>query len=108
MSYAFFPFGFYVSKAAGEALGAEAHRVAVLALRAILKHRKSLEVAHQQVRYAGRNFAFCSRITGSGQLVIELDAGDPRLSDVLILEDDLRKAERKVKGVRREDRPSRR
>jgi hypothetical protein len=107
MSYAFFPFGFYLSKAAGEALGGEAHRVAILALRAMLKHRKSLEVAHQQVRYCGRDFAFCSRITGSGQLVIEMDVGDPRLADVLILEDDLRRAERKVKGLR-EERPRRR
>lgn len=108
MSYAFFPFGFYLSKAAGEALGAEAHRVAVLALQAILKHRKSLEVAHQQTRHRGRDFAFCSRITGNGQLAIEMDLGDPKLSDVLILEDDLREAQRKAKAVRGEARSRRR
>ncbi len=107
MSYAFFPFGFYLSKAARDALGAEAHRVAVLALRAILKHGKSLVVAHQQIQYGGRGFAFCSRVTAGGQLFVELDVGDPRLSDVLILEEDLRKAERKA-GLRGEERSRRR
>src|SRR5215472_15581948 len=100
MSYGFFPFGFYVSKAASEALGAQANRVAVLALRAILSHRKSMEVAHQQIRYCGRDFVFCSHITGKGQLIIELDLGDARLSDLLILEDDLRNAECKARDVK--------
>ena len=107
MGYGFFPFGFYLSKAASDALGAQANRVAVLALRAILSHRKGLEVAHQQIRYCGRDFVFCSRITGKGQLVIELDIGDARLADLLILEDDLRSAERKsrdVKGMERKRR----
>ncbi len=100
MSYGYFPFGFYLSKAASDMLGARADRVAVLALRAILSHRKSLEVAHQQIRYCGRDFVFCSRVTSKGQLIIELDLGDSRLSDLLILEDDLRQAERKVRDTK--------
>ncbi len=108
MSYGFFPFGFYLSKAASDVLGAQANRVAVLALRAILSHNKSLEVAHQQIRYCGRDFVFCSRITGNGQLVVELDVGNPKLSGLLILEGDLRKAERKASIVRGQGRVSHR
>jgi hypothetical protein len=100
MSHGFFPFSFYLSRAASDALGADASRVAVLALRAIVRHKKSLEVAHQQIRYRGCDFAFCSRVAASGLLVLELDMGDSRFADVLILEDDLRKAERNAKALR--------
>ena len=71
------PFLFQPSLAVHELLGLDAGRVAVLAMRAVLRHNRSLDVAHQQVRYRGRDFAFSSRVTGSGDLVIDLDIGRP-------------------------------
>src|SRR5579883_3423371 len=99
MSRGFFPFYFYCSAAATKLLKENAHRAAALALRAILKHRKCLEVAHQQISFGGAHYAFSSRIAGSGLLVIELDIGDPKFADRLILEEDVRKSERKVRGI---------
>jgi hypothetical protein len=58
----------------------------------MLKSRRSLEVAHQQIRFGQHHLAFCSRIGSLGDLIIELDIGDPRLSNRIILEEDLRRA----------------
>ena len=80
-------------------LGRDGASVAALAAKAILSHRKSLEVAHQQIRFRGHDFAFSSRITAQGELVIELDVGDPRLGDRIVLEEELRTAVRKVRGI---------
>jgi hypothetical protein len=107
MSRGFLPFYFYSSPTATRLLRENANRVAVLALRAILQQRKSLEVAHQQIHFGGQDYAFSSRIADGGLLVIELDIGDPRLAHHLILEEDLRKADRKAKGIREEGRRSR-
>lgn len=101
---AFLPFLFLPSHAVVHSLGRRAERAAVLALRAILQHHRQLEVAHQQILYAGQHLAFSSRITARGELVIELDVGDPRLEGRIILEEELRQAGRRVRGLASEGR----
>ena len=79
MNRSFLPFLFIPSHAAARVIGRERDKVAVLALQAILRNHRSLEVAHQQIRWRTHNLAFSSRITGGGELVVELDigSGDP-------------------------------
>jgi hypothetical protein len=103
MKRAFFPIIYSASPAVAKRLGQELGRAAVLALRAVLKNGRSLEVAHQQIRFVGEDLAFSTRISGHGELVIEFDIGDPRLADRIVLEDDLRQAERKVRGIAAEE-----
>ncbi|WP_295556946.1 hypothetical protein [uncultured Hyphomicrobium sp.] len=105
MTYrAFLPFHVLTSHAVAERLGRKAERAAVLALRAMLQDHRQLEVAHQQIRFGGHHLAFSSRITGRGELVIELDVGDPRLEGRVVLEDELRQAGRRVRGLASESR----
>jgi hypothetical protein len=104
MNRGFLPFLFLCTHAAGRLLGRNGASVAALAAKAILSHRKSLEIAHQQVRFRGHDFAFSSRITAQGELVIELDVGDPSLGDRIVLEEELRTATRKVRGIAQEAR----
>ncbi len=100
MAYrAFLPFHVLPSHAVAEKLGRRTERAAVLALRAILQGHRQLEVAHQQIQYNGHRLAFSSRITARGDLVIELDLGDPRLEDRIILEDELKQANRRMRGI---------
>jgi hypothetical protein len=100
MTYrAFLPFHVALSHAVAEKLGRRAERAAVLALRAILRNHRQLEVAHQQIQFGGHHLAFSSRITARGDLVIELDLGDPRLEGRIVLEDELRQATRRVRGI---------
>ena len=82
------------SHAARSALGHDLERVAVLAVKAILQKCQGIEVAHRQVRYRNHDLAFSSRIGSQGDLILDLDLGDPRLSHRIILEADLRCAER--------------
>ena len=98
MNRAYLPFVLIPSHAARSLLGADLDKVGVLALRAILRHRKSLEVAHQQIRYRRHDLAFSSRIGSQGDLVLELDIGDPNLAGRLVLEEDLQRAARKAAG----------
>ena len=100
MNRAYLPFVLIPSHAARSLLGADLDKVGVLALRAILRHRKSLEVAHQQIRYRRHDLAFSSRIGERGDLVLELDIGDARLADRLILEEDLQRAADKAAASR--------
>lgn len=100
MRRALFPIIFAASPAAARAVGEGLHQAVILALRAILKHGRSLEVAHQQIRFRGQDLSFCSHITAKGDLVIELDLGDVSLADRIILEDELKCAERKARPVR--------
>jgi hypothetical protein len=93
------PFVFFLSHAAASLIGRDRDKVAQLALRAILKSHRTLEVAHQQIRYRGHHLAFSSRITAFGELVVEIDVGDPRLEERLVLEEELRSAGRAVKGI---------
>jgi hypothetical protein len=101
ISRAYLPFLFVPSAAVCVRLGRASVEAAVIALRAVLLNRKTVEVAHQQVRFRGVDLAFSSRITARGELVIDLDIGDPALSDRIILEEDLRRATRasRTKGV---------
>jgi hypothetical protein len=103
MKQAFFPIIYRASPAVIERLGPQLSRAAVLALRAILKHSRSLEVACQQIRFAGQDLAFSSRISAHGDLFIEFEIGNERLAGRIILEEDLREAERRVRrsGLKR-------
>jgi hypothetical protein len=95
MAEVFLPIFVIPTPAARQALASDLAKVAVLAMKAILRNRRGIEVAHQQIRYRKRDFAFSSRIGARGDLIIELDLGDPKLSDRIILEDDLRRAARR-------------
>lgn len=99
MQRAYFPIIYSASPAVVQRTGPGLHRAVILALRAILKHGRSLEVAHQQIRFNGLDLAFCSRISSQGDLIIELDVGDERRSGLIILEDELRTAERKARKI---------
>ena len=96
------------SPAVRKLLGPELPKVAVLAVQAILRHRRGIEVAHQQIRYRKHQFAFSSRIGRHGDLILDLDIGDPALENRLIIEADLARAERQSAAKREEDRPPRR
>lgn len=104
MTRAFLPFYCYPTPAVAKLIGSDVDRVALLALRAILLDARSLEVAHQQIRYGGHDLAFSSRINAAGDVVIDLDVGEPGLRDRIVLEADLRRDARKVKGIRDETR----
>lgn len=101
ISRAFLPFLFMPTPAVSARLGRASVDAAVLAIRAVLLNRKTLEVAHQQIRFRDVDLAFSSRITSRGDLVIDLDIGDPTLAGRIILEEDLRRATRasRMKGV---------
>lgn len=89
-----FPIFVYPSPAVRRLLGDNVDRVAALALRAVLTNRRSLEIAHQQIEWRGRHFAFSSRIGAKGDLIVELDIGDPRLEGRILLEEDIRRADK--------------
>lgn len=89
---------FRPSVAARKAAGSDLAKVARLALAAILRNGQTLEIAHQQIVLGKTHFALSSRLGNRGQLILELDIGDPQLAGRVILEDDLRQAER-VSGV---------
>ena len=100
-----FPIFVYPSLAVRRAVGPDTDKVAALALRAALKNRRSLEIAHQQIQYRSHHFAFSSRIGSEGDLILELDIGDPRLADRVVLEEDMKRVARaerdKAKASRR-------
>jgi hypothetical protein len=104
MKVARLPFLVVPSHAVAALIGRELDTVAVLALKAILQNRRGLEVAHQQIRYRNHDLAFSSRIGRLGDLILELDVGDPRLGQRLVLEEDLRRASRNVSKSRSSDR----
>ena len=97
MDRAFLPVLVIATHAARRALGSDVRKAAVLAAKAIIRSRRSLEVAHQQIRFAEHDLAFCSRIGAQGDLILELDVGDPRLSDRIVLEEELRRASKFVR-----------
>jgi len=99
MTRAYLPFIFNPAVPVVEALGVEAERVAVLAARALLRHARAIEVAHEQVSWRGKAYAFSSRISARGELVIDLDIGDPRLAHHIVLEDELRVTSRRMRGI---------
>ena len=97
MDRAFLPILVIATHAARRALGSDVRKAAVLAAKAIIRDRRSLEVAHQQIRFPEHDLAFCSRIGAQGDLILELDIGDPRLSDRIVLEEELRRASKFVR-----------
>jgi hypothetical protein len=96
------------SRLVRESLGNHIAAVALLAVRAILKNQRSLEVAYQQIVFRGHHLALSSRITSSGDLVIALDVGDPQRAGRLVLENELREAERKSREEDKKLREARR
>jgi hypothetical protein len=85
------------SRKVSERLGSQVGDMALLAIRAILKNRRGIEVAYQQILYRGHHLALSSRITAGGDLAIAIDLGDPSLAKRLILEDELQGAERRAR-----------
>ena len=100
MARALFPFFCFPSAAAEKLVGPAISTVAVLALRAVLKNGHGLEIAHQQIRYEGLDLAFSSRVTASGDLVLEVDIGNPKLGERIVLEADLRRETRRIVSIR--------
>jgi hypothetical protein len=86
------PFLLIATPAARVLAARDLHDIARLAFGAILQKR-SVEVAHLQVRYRKHAFAVSSRIGRHGDMILEIDAGDPKLGERVILEADLRRAE---------------
>jgi hypothetical protein len=85
---------FRPSAAVREAAGPDLGKIARLALEAVLKNGRSLEIAHQQVAYGKVHYALSSWIGNRGQLVLELDIGNAELAGRVILEEELKRAER--------------
>jgi hypothetical protein len=104
MARAYLPFHCYPSAEAEKIIGDAIGRVALLALEAILANGKGLEIAHQQIRWRGHDLAFSSRVSGSGELILDIDLGDPRLAGRIVLEEELRREMRQVRGIRSERR----
>jgi hypothetical protein len=104
MDCASLPILVVTTPAARALLGRDVSKVALLAVRAMLRQRKSLEIAHQQVRYGRHAFAFSSRIGRDGDLILQLDVGDPVLEGRVVLEADLRRAELQQASREREAR----
>ena len=98
---------FRPSVAVRKAAGSHLDKVARLALEAVLKHGSTLEIAHQQFGYGPFQFALSSWIGSRGQLILEVDIGIPELAGRVILEEDLRRAER-AHGVMQRARKQRR
>jgi hypothetical protein len=92
MDRASLPILLTASPALRKALGKDLHAVAVMAVQAMLRHRKGVEVALQQVDYRKLPIAFSSRVGKFGDLILEMDVGNPALADRVFLEQDLRKA----------------
>ena len=106
MSRAFLPFVFFPSRAVVELLGKDLNDLsaaAVVAVRAVLRHRKSLEIAHQQIVWGGHHLAFSTRIGAAGDLIMDIDLGDASLSDYIVLEADFQNASKvaRIKGAAR-------
>ena len=101
MQRADLPFILVASPAIRKALGPDLKRVAVMAMQALLRNRRGVEIALQQIDYRKLPIAFSSRIGRMGDLILEMDVGDPSLSERLFLEQDLRKAQAELTGKRR-------
>jgi len=89
-----------VSQALKRRLCGDVRPLAVLALQEVLKHRRGLEIAHQQIVFRGLHIAFSTRVTESGRLYVDLDLGDPTLADRLILECELKTAGNRIRQRR--------
>lgn len=92
MKRALLPFRFVTSHALSEALGSDLEPVALAAVRAVLRQTKSLAIAHQQIEVGPHYVALSTRVTEAGDLIVDLELGDPRLAKRVITEEDLRRA----------------
>jgi hypothetical protein len=101
MERASLPFLLIATPAARQTLGRDLHKVAVMAMQALLRNSRGIEVALQQIDYRKRPIVFSSRIGQLGDLILELDIGDASLSQRLFLEQDLRKAQALATSKRR-------
>jgi hypothetical protein len=63
MDRAFLPILVIPTHVARRALGSDLQKVAVLAAKAVVRGRRGLKAAHQQIRFAEHDLAFCSRIS---------------------------------------------
>jgi hypothetical protein len=91
------------SREVRERLGKGLEEAARLAIRAILKNSRGLEVAYQQITYRGHHLALSSRVTSAGDLAVAIALGDPALASRLILEDELQSAERRAREITRNE-----
>ncbi len=99
------------SPAVKKLLGPELPKVAVLAVQAILRQRRGIEVAHQQIGSRKHHSAFSSRIGRHGDLILDIDVGNPALENRIVIEADLARAERMSAANREQEydrRPRRR
>ena len=101
MERADLPFLLIASPAARLSLGRDLQKVAVMAMQAILRNGRGVEVALQQIDYRKRPIVFSSRIGQLGDLILELDVGDPTLAGRLFLEQDFRRAQAAATAKRR-------
>lgn len=100
MNQAYFPFRFSASQALVDLFGNDLRAIALLALQAVFKNEKGLEVAHQQVTFRDHTIALSTRITPAGLPVISMELGTPGLTDRVILEEELRGAQqRQRRGI---------
>lgn len=101
MERASLPFLLIATPMVRQMLGRDLHKVAVMAMQALLRNGRGIEVALQQIDYRKRPIAFSSRIGALGDLILELDVGDASLNERLFLEQDLRKAQALAVSKRR-------
>jgi len=79
--------------------------IARIAVRALLRLHRGLEIAHLQFRYRDQVIAICSRVDAGGAVLVEIDLGDPALPLVAITEAEfgvaLRRANDNARAARR-------
>ena len=101
MNQSHFPFRFSASQELVELFGAQLRTLAPVAMLAVLKNKKGLEVAHQQVSFRDHTIALSTRISPSGVPVLNMELGVPGLTDRVILEEELREAHQRNRPRRR-------
>lgn len=99
MARALFPFHCFMTPAAARMIGPHLSTVGIKALKAVLHNGRGFEVAHQQITWDDQDLAFSTRFNASGDLVIEFDVGAACLRDRVILEDELRRELRTLRGI---------
>ena len=102
------PYVIFPSDGLQQKLGRRLPHAAEAALRSLLTRRRTLEVAHLQVEYAGIPIAFSSSIGSRGDIVLRMEEGDPRLALREVGEDQLRDDEIDAQARRRAEPRSRR
>lgn len=100
MALAALPIIVRTSPALREALGPALSAATHLALREVFRNRRSIEVAHQQIVCRRRHVAFSSRVGREGDLILDLDLGDPTLGGRVVLEEEFRDASRRIARIR--------